>query len=78
MLLGEPSNHLIDIDFDSEIAKDLAEHFLPETNCVFGRKSNKTSHFLYYADLQTIKFIDPMFTKTAGKPDRAMLFEVRS
>ncbi len=57
VLLGEPSNSLIDIDLDSTDAVKLAAFFLPDTNAVFGRESKPKSHFLYICtDAKTEKF----------------------
>lgn len=47
VLLGEPSNWLIDVDLDHQLAVDLAAEFLPATGSIFGRKSKPRSHWLY-------------------------------
>jgi Bifunctional DNA primase/polymerase, N-terminal len=44
VLTGALSNGLVDIDIDDVEALRFAEWFLPETNCVFGRKSKPKSH----------------------------------
>jgi len=49
VLLGEPSNDLVDIDLDCDEAIRLAPKFLPKTGAVFGRKSRPRSHRLYVA-----------------------------
>src|SRR6266851_3005658 len=49
VLLGKASRHLIDVDLDCSEAIELAEHFLPRTKRIHGRKSKKTSHHWYYA-----------------------------
>jgi hypothetical protein len=36
---GPVSGGLCDVDLDCREARELAEHFLPETNAKFGRKS---------------------------------------
>src|SRR4051812_42358167 len=46
VLLGEPSDGLVDIDLDCPEAVRLARHFLPATVC-FGRASKVSSHWLY-------------------------------
>jgi len=57
ILLGKPSNDLVDIDLDNRRSVQLADCFLPETNAVFGRASKRRSHFLYYCpEAKTEKF----------------------
>ena len=62
ILLGEPSGNLADIDLDCREAVILAPVFLPATDSVFGRKTNRASHWLYRTpeELETEKtFTDP-------------------
>lgn len=74
LLLGEPSNGLVDIDCDCREAVVLAQKFLVQTNMKSGRASSPASHHWYIApDAKTIKFTDPTI-----KNDRAMLLELRS
>jgi len=47
ILLGEPSNWLIDVDLDSPEAVNLAPYYFPQT-LIFGRASKPKSHYLYY------------------------------
>src|SRR5215469_5493808 len=47
VVLGELSDGLTDLDLDCREAVLLAPHFLPKTDCVFGRPSNPRSHYLY-------------------------------
>lgn len=47
ILLGAPSNGLVDIDLDCKEAVLAAPHLLPKTNLIFGRQSKKSSHYLY-------------------------------
>ena len=47
VLLGEPSNGLIDIDLDHPTAVELAPKYLPETPAKFGRDGKPCSHWLY-------------------------------
>ncbi len=47
VLLGEPSQGLVDIDLDTVEAIRLAPYFLPATGAVFGRASKRRSHYLY-------------------------------
>lgn len=57
ILLGEPSNFLVDIDLDQKWSVQLTAYFLPETNAIFGRKSKRRSHYLYYCpEAKTEKF----------------------
>lgn len=57
ILLGKPSNDLVDIDLDEKWSVQLATHFLPETNAVFGRTSKRRSHYLYYcSEAKTERF----------------------
>ena len=48
VLLGEPSNWLVDIDLDCPEALAAAPHLLPATG-TFGRKSTPASHYLFEA-----------------------------
>ena len=47
VLTGRPSGGLVDVDIDSPDALKFAPHFLPQTNCIFGRHSKRQSHWLY-------------------------------
>ena len=49
ILTGVTSGGLVDVDIDDEDALTFAEWFLPDTNCVFGRKSKPKSHWVYRA-----------------------------
>lgn len=74
VLLGEPSNWLIDVDLDHHLAVELAPEFLPETDSIFGRKSKPRSHWLYYVSA-------PAVTKKQQaviNGERTMLVEFRS
>src|SRR5262249_34924800 len=50
VLTGRPSGGLVDVDIDSPEALKFASHFLPQTNCIFGRHSKPQSHWLYRVD----------------------------
>jgi hypothetical protein len=80
VLLGVASNGLADADLDCPEAVTLAPKFLPATNAIFGRASNRNSHWLYYSDVPaTVNFNDPTFVKGRGKKEnKARLLEVRS
>src|SRR4051794_41109677 len=47
ILLGEPSDGVIDIDLDCAQAIALAPGILPATGARFGRASKLLSHYLY-------------------------------
>ncbi len=72
LLLGDPSQGLIDIDLDHPKAVELAANFLPDTGMIFGRLGKPRSHWMYRVPggLKTRKFAAP---KPFG-----MLFELRS
>jgi Bifunctional DNA primase/polymerase, N-terminal len=53
--LGEVSGGLVDVDLDSMAAIGLAPEFLPQTDCIFGRRSKPCSHQLYVCDLHKIE-----------------------
>jgi P4 family phage/plasmid primase-like protien len=52
--------YLMDIDLDSPEAIQLADQYLPHTDCVFGRKSKPASHRLYYVreNIPTKRYTD--------------------
>ena len=77
LLLGEPSNGLVDVDLDSPEARSIAESVLPSTNMISGRAGSPFSHRWYICNplLPTTRFLDPSLAKTDS---RAMLVEVRS
>ncbi len=70
IILGEPSNNLVDVDIDDQIALRLARAFLPSTGCVFGRESKRRSHWIYQTSTSTRRFMDP--------DGRVTLVEIRS
>jgi P4 family phage/plasmid primase-like protien len=70
IILGEPSNGLVDVDIDDKIALRLARIFLPSTGCLFGRESKRRSHWIYQTFTKTRRFMDP--------DGRATLVEIRS
>jgi hypothetical protein len=73
--LGEASGGLVDIDLDALETWQLAAHFLPQTNMVFGRASKPRSHYIYKCVGEL-----PKSTKFADKTESAgdVLLEVRS
>src|SRR5688572_17719989 len=60
VLLGEPSNGLVDVDLDCIQAVRLAPRFLPPTGLRFGRPGKPDSHWLYQCDplVPTEKFFE--------------------
>lgn len=81
VLLGEPSNGLIDIDLDHPIAAKLAPVFLPPTGAVFGRASKPASHWLYLcAGAKTTKWVLTRKEAQAllSEAKECMLVELRS
>lgn len=63
VLLGVPCTnglYLVDVDLDSPEAVQLADQYLPPTDCVFGRQSKPASHRFYYLrhPIPTKKYTD--------------------
>lgn len=71
LLLGKPSNGLVDVDMDSPAAVELASAFLPPTKMLHGREGSPLSHWWYQVDHP------PQVTKYADPLDRASLVEIR-
>ena len=71
VLLGEPSNWLVDVDLDHPRAVELADEYLPATDAVFGRSSALRSHRLYIVTA-------PVATKKHRSKSAGMLVELRS
>lgn len=47
---GKRSGNIVDIDIDHPMALNFADIYLPDTEMVFGRKSNPSSHHIYRCD----------------------------
>jgi hypothetical protein len=74
ILVGVPSNHLVDVDLDCSEALELADRYLPATQSLFGRASKRGAHRIYQAPgTKTAKFVDPTRPASQG-----MLLEARS
>ena len=61
ILLGEPSQGLVDVDLDCKEARDVARELLPKTGMVHGRRSAPASHYWYTVDdppRKTIRHLD--------------------
>ena len=71
VLLGNPSNMLVDIDLDALEALQLAHHFLEPTHCRFGRPGKPDSHWLYKTNKEEL-------TKQFEDIEGTMLVEFRS
>lgn len=72
VLNGEPSGGLVDVDLDAPEAVAVAAIFLPKTSLVFGRPSNRASHWEYRCQ-------PPPRTKQYKEIDgRTSLVELRS
>lgn len=69
IVLGAPSQNLVDIDLDCLEIAPFLDLLLPRT-CTFGRASNPRSHWLYVCETATAQLRDPI------KND--MLVEIRS
>lgn len=71
LILGEPSNGLVDVDLDCAEAVELAPRFLPPTGAKTGRASRPGSHWWYRSPgVQTRQHRDPVTNK--------MIAELRS
>lgn len=73
VLLGQPSNGLVDVDLDCPETSFLAPRFLPETGATFGRSSKEESHWLY-----VVNPIPDIIQHETPAPEGAMLVELRS
>jgi hypothetical protein len=73
VLLGveiQPSQFLLDVDFDWPEGGRMARRFLPDTNYGFGRKSKSLSHLLYTTST-------PVPSRSFKDVDGQMLVELR-
>ena len=60
LLLGEPSDWIVDIDCDTPEAVITTSYLMPDTEISFGRESTGRAHLLYRCPgAQTAKFQDP-------------------
>jgi len=61
LLLGEPSDWIVDIDCDTPEAVITTSYLMPDTELSFGRESTGRAHLLYRCPgAQTAKFQDPI------------------
>jgi hypothetical protein len=70
VILGTPSNELVDIDLDCQQAIELAPLILPSTR-TFGRYSKPASHWIYFTD-------DAGRIRQFQSPDGGMIVEYRA
>lgn len=76
LLLGKPSQGLVDVDCDWSESRILAPKFLPKTGMMHERDGSPKSHFWFLSDVpKTIQYRDPNFAET---DDRSMIIELRS
>lgn len=71
VLLGEPSNWIVDVDLDHPLAVQLAHKHLPPTDCTWGRAGKHRSHWLY-------RLTEPASTRKFTLATKAMIVELRS
>ena len=80
VILGRRSRGIVDVDNDTPEAIAFAKLWLPATDALFGRKSKRRSHYLYYAadgvGPKTTQFKRPGNPREKTGP--AMLVELRS
>jgi DNA polymerase I-like protein with 3'-5' exonuclease and polymerase domains len=79
LLNGAPGGNGIDLDLDSGEAVRAADHLLPSTDAIYGRRSARRSHRRYRTDSPPEKASDPFVDPTLEphSPDR-LLLELRS
>ena len=78
LLLGEPSGGLIDVDLDTSEAVAAAEHLLPATERISGRRSAPRSHYWYTTGSPPQKAAEEYLDPVADKAARVCLVELRS
>jgi len=80
VILGRRSRGIVDVDNDTVEAIAFAKLWLPATDALFGRKSKRRSHYLYYAadgvGPKTTQFKRP--GNPREKTGTAMIVELRS
>src|SRR5262249_1857054 len=62
----------IDVDLDDEVAAEVAKHFLPETDLVFGRPGREATHRVYRTS-SPVKYLK-LSNPKGGRP----LLEIRT
>lgn len=78
VLMGEPSDGLVDLDLDAAEAIAVADHLAPSTGAVFGRAAKPRSHRLYVSDLwQSADVAAIQFKDPTRSGDTAMILELR-
>jgi hypothetical protein len=77
LLLGAPSNGLVDVDLDCPEALTLAPHVLPSTGLVSGREHNPQSHWWYVIDPPAIRTTKFQYVAN-GTSEKTTLVELRA
>lgn len=79
LLMGEPSDGLVNVDLDSPEAVALADHFLPRTDLVSGRESVGKAHRWYVCpEVETKKFQALKSGEGSQGSGGEMILEIRS
>src|SRR5437867_679889 len=77
VLLGPPSNHVIDVDLDFVECLPFARIFLPDTR-QFGRRTNPVSHWLYTVNDAPNRTVFTSDRPTEdGKKEHDVVLEIR-
>ena len=78
-IVADSNKRLTDIDLDSETARLLSPSFLPDTMCMFGRKTSRGSHKLYSVKHSTYKkfYYLKDLNKKKGGDNEVTLLEIR-
>lgn|SRR5262245_44033349 len=69
LLLGAPSNGLIDVDLDCPEARRAAPYLLPPTDMISGRESAPDSHWWYVVDAPPERAAEPFDDPTGVRCD---------
>src|SRR5215475_3888343 len=77
LLLGDPSEGLVDVDLDSAEAVAMAPALLPATALLSGREGNPHSHYWYLVDPPTVRTMKFQY-RLKGSPDKLTIVELRA
>lgn len=78
VILGEVSDHLIDVDLDWPECHRAAHLFLPPTPLVYGRASKPESHRFYRGDGKTLKKTRAFRLHVPGDSEPSVILELRT
>ena len=78
VVLGEPSNYLIDVDLDWPEANRAAHLFLPPTPLVFGRPGKPDSHHLFRGNGSKLKKTRAFRLHVPGSAEPSVVLELRT